>query len=113
VPDGDVPERWSTLEYGAHVRDVYVLFSRRLEMMLDTDDPLFPNWDQDETAVASRYDLEDPSTVTSGRVRGGARMVPRSPSTPLPDTSSTIRCTTSGIAGSLRPVMCSDLQSAP
>jgi len=57
------PDRWSTLEYGAHVRDVYVLFLRRLTMMLDTDDPLFPNWDQDETAVASRYDLQDPATV--------------------------------------------------
>jgi hypothetical protein len=58
-----VPDRWSTLEYGAHVRDVYVLFARRLAMMLDTDDPLLPNWDQDETAAASRYDLQDPATV--------------------------------------------------
>jgi hypothetical protein len=57
------PDRWSTLEYGAHVRDVYVLFLRRLTMMLDTDDPLFPNWNQDETAIASRYDLQDPATV--------------------------------------------------
>jgi hypothetical protein len=56
-------ERWSTLEYAAHVRDVYDLFLRRLRSMLHTDDPLFPNWDQDETAVASRYDLQDPATV--------------------------------------------------
>jgi hypothetical protein len=58
-----VPDRWSTLEYGAHVRDVYDLFLRRLEMMLDTDDPLFPNWDQDDTAVVERYDLQDPAVV--------------------------------------------------
>jgi hypothetical protein len=57
------PDRWSTLEYGAHVRDVYELFLTRLRLMLDTDDPLFANWDQDETAVASRYDLQDPTTV--------------------------------------------------
>lgn len=57
------PERWSPLEYGAHVRDVYDLFLRRLRSMLDTHDPLFPNWDQDETAVASRYDLQDPAVV--------------------------------------------------
>lgn len=57
------PDRWSVLEYGAHVRDVYDLFRRRLRLMIDTDDPLFPNWDQDETAVASRYDLQDPATV--------------------------------------------------
>lgn len=66
-----VPDRWSVLEYGAHVRDVYVLFFRRLTMMLDTDDPLFPNWDQDETAVASRYDLQDPATV-AGELRAAA-----------------------------------------
>jgi hypothetical protein len=60
-----VPDRWSTLEYGAHVRDVYDLFLRRLEMMLATDDPLFPNWDQDETAVVERYDLQDPAIVAA------------------------------------------------
>ena len=66
-----MPDRWSTLEYGAHVRDVYALFSRRLAMMLESDDPLFPNWDQDETAVASRYDLQDPATVAL-ELRGAA-----------------------------------------
>ncbi len=59
----DVPGRWSTLEYGAHVRDVFALYLERLSMMLDTDDPLYPNWDQDETAVAARYGLQDPATV--------------------------------------------------
>jgi len=57
------PDRWSTLEYGAHVRDVFALYLERLSMMLDSDDPLFPNWDQDATAVASRYDLQDPVVV--------------------------------------------------
>ena len=55
--------RWSTLEYGAHVRDVFVLYLERLSLMLDTDDPLYPNWDQDETAIASRYDLQQPRHV--------------------------------------------------
>ena len=58
-----IPGRWSTLEYGAHVRDVFSLYLERLTMMLDTDDPLYPNWDQDEAAVASRYDLQDPAMV--------------------------------------------------
>ena len=31
--------------------------------MLSQDDPLFPNWDQDETAVADRYAEQDPATV--------------------------------------------------
>ncbi len=59
------PERWSQLEYGAHVRDVFVLYLQRLTMMLDTDNPLYPNWDQDETAVESRYDLQDPAVVAA------------------------------------------------
>ncbi len=57
------PDRWSTLEYGAHVRDVYRLYEERLRLMLDNDDPMYPNWDQDETAVAERYDRQDPVVV--------------------------------------------------
>lgn len=54
---------WSPLEYGAHVRDVYRLASVRLGLMLTQDDPLFANWDQDETAVAERYAEQDPDVV--------------------------------------------------
>jgi hypothetical protein len=57
------PDRWSILEYGAHVRDVFALYLERLSMMLEADDPLYPNWDQDATAVASRYDLQNPIVV--------------------------------------------------
>ena len=39
---------WSPLEYACHVRDVYRLFAVRLNLMLTADDPLFPNWDQDD-----------------------------------------------------------------
>ena len=49
------PDKWSPLEYGCHVRDVFRLFGYRLDLMLTQDDPLFPNWDQDEAAVAERY----------------------------------------------------------
>ena len=45
------------------MRDVYVLYDERLHLMLDRDDPLFPNWDQDETAVTDRYGEQDPSVV--------------------------------------------------
>ena len=54
---------WSSLEYAAHVRDVCLLFDGRLHAALDEDDPLLPNWDQDATAIAERYDLEDTHTV--------------------------------------------------
>jgi hypothetical protein len=54
---------WSPLEYGCHVRDVFRLFDTRLGLMLSTYDPLFANWDQDETAVAERYGEQDPTVV--------------------------------------------------
>lgn len=54
---------WSPLEYGAHVRDVYRIFGERLLRMLGEDDPVFANWDQDETAVRERYGEQDPEVV--------------------------------------------------
>ncbi|MGH3245495.1 MAG: DinB family protein, partial [Trebonia sp.] len=57
------PGKWSALEYGCHVRDVLRLYDYRLGLMLSEDDPLYPNWDQDETAIADRYDAQDPVVV--------------------------------------------------
>ena len=57
------PAKWSPVEYGCHVRDVFRLYDQRLELMLSQDDPLFPNWDQDATAVADRYAEQDPAQV--------------------------------------------------
>jgi hypothetical protein len=56
-------ETWSPTEYACHVRDVNRIFGERLALMLDQDEPTFANWDQDETAVAERYDLQDPAEV--------------------------------------------------
>lgn len=56
-------DRWSDLEYAAHVRDVFRLYLERLTMMLEQDDPLYPNWDQDATAADDRYNEQDPATV--------------------------------------------------
>ncbi|HEY2215313.1 MAG TPA: DinB family protein [Acidimicrobiales bacterium] len=58
-------DRWSPLEYACHVRDVFVLFRHRLELMLTQDNPTYPNWDQDETAVAERYNEQDPGEVSA------------------------------------------------
>ena len=57
--------KWSPLEYACHVRDVFRLYDQRLELMLSQDDPQFPNWDQDETAVADRYGEQDPAEVAA------------------------------------------------
>ena len=54
---------WSPLEYAAHVRDVLRLYDYRLHLMLAEDDPVYPNWDQDATAVEERYNEQDPAAV--------------------------------------------------
>jgi DinB superfamily len=54
---------WSSLEYACHVRDVFRRFERRIALMQTEDDPRFPNWDQDASAVADRYDEQDPTHV--------------------------------------------------
>lgn len=56
---------WSALEYAAHVRDVHRIFLERLNLVLAEDDPSFPNWDQDATAVAERYNDQDPANVAA------------------------------------------------
>jgi hypothetical protein len=63
--DRPAPSVWSVLEYGAHVRDVHLVFGSRLVSMLEHDDPLFDSWDQDAAAVADRYDLQAPAVVAS------------------------------------------------
>ncbi|MFF1902557.1 DinB family protein [Kitasatospora sp. NPDC058218] len=65
------PEVWSDLEYACHVRDVFRLFHVRLNLMLDQDGPDFPNWDQDETAVAERYGEQRPSAVAADLAEAG------------------------------------------
>jgi hypothetical protein len=54
---------WSRLEYGCHVRDVHRIFDHRVQLMLNEDEPRFPNWDQDETAVSENYGAQDPVVV--------------------------------------------------
>lgn len=54
---------WSPVEYACHVRDVCTLFAQRTTAMLESDDPQFANWDQDETAVAQRYWAQPPAQV--------------------------------------------------
>ena len=100
------PAVWSPLEYGCHVRDVFRRYDQRLELMLTRTDPLFPNRDQDATAIADRYGEQDPGTVaaglraaagplaSSGRAPDDGATAPSSPSTPSPATSCTTRSTT-------------------
>ena len=59
------PTVWSTLEYGCHVRDVHRIFNDRVQLMLTEDEPRFPNWDQDATAIEDDYGSQDPAAVAA------------------------------------------------
>lgn len=71
------PSTWSALEYGCHVRDVFRIFDERLRLMLETEDPRFPNWDQDATAISERYDEQDPAVVSQDLVAAGSALAAR------------------------------------
>ena len=64
-------DRWSLLEYGCHVRDVYDLYLFRLNLMLNEDGPSYPNWDQDATAIEENYGAQDPVTVAGELITSG------------------------------------------
>lgn len=58
------PDVWSALEYACHVRDVFSLYEKRLFLMLTEEDPLYPNWDQDQSAIYDNYGAQSTETVT-------------------------------------------------
>jgi hypothetical protein len=70
-------DRWSGLEYACHVRDVFRLYDERLVMMLEQDDPLYPNWDQDQTAIEEDYGSEDPARVVGEIGEAAERLATR------------------------------------
>ena len=72
-----VPGKWSALEYGCHVRDVFRLYDERLNLMLTTDGPHYPNWDQDVTATEDRYAEQDPVRVADEIVGAGTAIAAR------------------------------------
>lgn len=68
------PTTWSPLEYACHVRDVCNLFADRVQLMLDEDGARFANWDQDVTAVESRYAEQSPDAVAAEIPVAAARL---------------------------------------
>lgn len=77
VGERPASDRWSPLEYGCHVRDVFRLYDERLRLMLETDDPQYPNWDQDVTAIEDRYGEQDPVQVTRELHEAASRLAAR------------------------------------
>lgn len=70
-------DRWSALEYACHVRDVFRLYDERLQMMLEQDDPHYPNWDQDAAAEESAYERDEPVRVASEIETAGEALATR------------------------------------
>ena len=67
--------RWSPLEYACHVRATSArCTSSGWQLMLAQDDPLYPNWDQDVTAVEARYGEQDPAVVAVALDRAAATL---------------------------------------
>jgi hypothetical protein len=77
VADRPSPTRWSPLEYACHVSDVFRIFDTRLELMLTIGNAAFENWNQDATAVAERYDLQDPQIVSRELAGAGGVLASR------------------------------------
>lgn len=71
------PDRWSDLEYACHVRDVFRRYDQRIGLMLDEDDPLFPNWDQDASAIEDDYAGQDPAAVAEELRESAATIIER------------------------------------
>ena len=71
------PGVWSPLEYSCHVRDVFRKFDERLQLMLETEDPAFENWDQDATAIEDQYERQNPETVARELIDAGLSLATR------------------------------------
>ena len=65
------PQVWSPLEYCAHVGEMYVVMTQRLELMTSQELPTFANWDQDEAAIRNNYAQLAPEYV-AGQLRRSA-----------------------------------------
>lgn len=62
---------WSPLEYAAHVRDVFKVMHYRLDLMYMEDEPTFPDWDQDATALEDDYAHQSPQVVATQLAAAG------------------------------------------
>ena len=59
------------------MRDVFRKFDERLQLMLETEDPAFENWDQDATAIEDQYETQNPETVARELIDAGLSLATR------------------------------------
>ena len=62
---GPTPDRWSMLEYGAHVRDVLLVLRDRFVVGVVADHPEFTPMYRDERVDLGMYRGEDPAALAT------------------------------------------------
>jgi S-DNA-T family DNA segregation ATPase FtsK/SpoIIIE len=60
-----VPDEWSPLEYGCHVRDVLLIQRDRLFVALVEEEPSFKPMYRDERVALDRYSSQEPEVVAA------------------------------------------------
>ena len=58
-------DRWSMVEYGAHVRDVMLVVRDRFVVAVVADNPAFTPMYRDERVELGMYQAEEPATVAA------------------------------------------------
>lgn len=69
--------RWSDLEYACHVRDVCMVFTQRLQLIRNQDDPTFADWDQDKTAKDEQYGQQAACDVSAELEQAATHLLAR------------------------------------
>lgn len=69
------PDRWSMLEYGAHVRDVMLVLRDRFVVGVVTDNPGFTPMYRDERVDLGMYTREDPIALAAELEAAAALLV--------------------------------------
>jgi S-DNA-T family DNA segregation ATPase FtsK/SpoIIIE len=65
---------WSALEYACHVRDVFDVYSERVQRTLTEDTPTFESMGRDERAQRDRYNEQDPGAVADQLAANAERL---------------------------------------
>ncbi|HUY24356.1 MAG TPA: DinB family protein [Candidatus Saccharimonadales bacterium] len=65
---------WSPLEYAMHLRDVLLLFARRIQAILATTEPELEVVSHDDLVAAGEYNQFDPQVV-AGQINDGAHQL--------------------------------------
>lgn len=71
------PGVWSPLEYGCHVRDLCGVFAERVDAMLGTLNPVYPEFDGGLAAVERRYADDEPTEVAEAYARAAESIARR------------------------------------